>query len=350
MLKVAIKRSDYSNVEEKIREGINLIGGIKKFIKKGDKVLLKPNLLRAADPKKAITTNPAIVRAIAKIVKEVGAEIYLGDSPAFGNVEKVAENSGIKKICDEFGIKILTFEGKVFKIDGKLIKSLILFKNFKDYKIINLPKLKTHSFAMYTGAMKNLFGIVPGMEKSKLHLRFQDKETFSQMLQDLNSEVKPVLNIMDGVLGMEGDGPNSGDPRYFNFIGVSEDAMALDLVCSKLMGFSDNEIPILDHNLKVEMIGDKIDVVKDLKKPKKMNLFSYLRPLRDYLVAIPACDEKKCISCRACFNICPAGAIKMERCPIFDYNKCIKCYSCHEVCPTHAIYLKKSFIMKILGI
>ncbi|PCJ58979.1 MAG: hypothetical protein COA79_11510 [Planctomycetota bacterium] len=213
------------------------LGGLDKFVSSGDKVLLKPNLVLKSTREKCALTDPCIIEAVIKLLKKIPVEIFLGDSPAFGSSLSVAKCNGIKQICDRYGVKIISFKNnkKVFSEEHSFHWSVSdTLSNFD--KIINLPKLKGHQQLYYTGAVKNLFGCIAGKKKFFHHMIEGDADyRFGKMLIEIASLVNPVLNIMDGIWAMAGNGPLKGEPVNVGLLGISTSPLLLDLaVCQEL--------------------------------------------------------------------------------------------------------------------
>ncbi len=364
--KVSIKNCntyELENLKKSIEESIKDIGGISKFIKNTDSVLLKPNLLMAKKPEDSVTTHPAIIEALILILREHNiTNIAVGDSPAIEGTEKVLKSSGIYEVCKKYNVKTIEFiqEKTLENNENKIMKRMALSKEALSYnKIINLPKMKTHSFTIFTGAVKNMFGLVPGKKKLVFHMKHRDPLEFCDMLLDLINTAKPCLNIMDGVSGMEGNGPSGGEPRKFNKIITGEEAIAVDNIACDFLGLK--KVPIITTAKKRNLLGSNLEHIeiygsytklKDVKYPK-LGLIASARGLfavlRKHTAKYPYVKDGKCVSCSKCFEICPADAIKMTKVedkliPVFDYKKCIRCYCCHEVCPVKAIDLKKPIL------
>jgi ferredoxin len=209
---------------------------------------------------------------------------------------------------------------------------------------------------VYTGAIKNLYGIIPGGLKKNFHVQYPDKETFSSMLLDLYLAVKPNLNIMDAIIAMEGQGPSAGNPRKLGLIFASSDALALDVAATSTVGL---KVPMIEEAKKrklpyakhsdIEIVGNKIRV-RNFKSPYLIinRIPSFLVKIaRYFLTRRPVVDKNKCTGCAKCAEICTRQIIKMvEGYPKIDYSKCIRCYCCHEYCPSKAYKLKQSFILK----
>lgn len=366
-LKVSIARCDeYADnlVEQAVEEALLPLGGMGKFVKKGDKVLLKVNLLIGKVPEDAVTTHPSIVRAVANQVIKAGGKPSVGDSPSassFQTFEHTASIAGFKAVCDELKIPLveLTNPREAKNPKAKVSKSFMISEKLNDYDvIINLPKLKTHSLTIFTGAVKNIYGCISGRHKGLYHVTFQDGRRFSDMLLDLYDTVKPDLNIMDGIIGMEGNGPSGGEPKQIGVIIAGGNSLAVDAVATTIVGIYDyvplfklakqRKLPGASIS-EINVVGEKIDDVKipQIKMPEH---FSYaMAPsfmkgfVRNQLLDKPMLEPELCIGCESCKNICPKHAITMvDKKPEFDYKKCIRCYCCQEVCPKKAIVLRGS--------
>ena len=266
---------DKTRLFEAIHHIFELLGGIGRYVKEGQIVLLKPNMLSAKEPERGITTHPMVLEAMIQEVRSVGAEVWIGDSPsgAIKGIKRFWENTGYRELADRMDVRLVNFEAEGTVIRQTETKKYYVAKSiFKADVIINLPKFKTHGFTLYTGAIKNIFGILPGLQKATLHKQFPHPKNFSNILVDLYSLVKPALHVMDGVLGMEGNGPATGDRRQTGLLLASEDGVALDAVASHLMGFGENEIDAIclagERNLgenrleKIQIVGADIKDVK----------------------------------------------------------------------------------------
>jgi len=353
---VSILKSSYSDID--ISALLAPIGGMGNFINKGDNVLLKMNLLSARSPEEAVTTHPQFVRAIAREVKKAGGLPYIGDSPAgiFSrrSLSKAYAQTGIKRMAEEEGIPLNYDTGskKVIIPDGKKLKKVSICNYvLKADKIIGIPKLKTHSLQYLTLACKNMFGAVPGLSKAKYHALFPGKMAFGEMILELCTHLKPHLFIMDGILGMHGQGPAGGDPVDIGISLASTDFAAIDITVCKLINIEPAGIPVLKKAKLRGMWPDKIEypllkpednIIKDFKMP---NTASHLRNGKRGKVKSPVITNK-CEGCGECKKICPKQAIKIvDDLAHVDYSICIRCYCCHEVCPVNAIKLRNKKIL-----
>ncbi len=228
-----------------MKAGLGLLGGIGAFVKPGEKIVLKPNVLIGASPERCVCTHPAILSAAGKILLEAGAKVTWGDSPAVGGAVNM-NLSGLKKAADDIGIELADFShGRAVMHSAALLSHrLVIADAVLDADgVISLPKLKTHGLTRFTGAVKNQFGCVPGLLKNQQHARMPDVLNFAAMLVDINTLVRPRLYIMDAVMAMEGNGPRSGRPRKLGLLLISSDPIALDAVACKLIDLDPAFVP-----------------------------------------------------------------------------------------------------------
>src|SRR4030042_7080505 len=365
---VRCQNYDEEKVLSALRQSIDLIGGIQTFVKEGSRVLLKPNLLYGKSPEKAVTTHPSILRGMIQIVREAGGIPFIGDSPSVGSLMKTAEKAGIKAVSDEMKCPLVEFDKPVLprKGGGKIFKQLEIDQTVLEADvIINLPKFKTHSLTLLTLGVKNLFGCVPGPRKALWHLKAgDDRKFFAQVLVDIYQVIQPSLTILDGIVGMEGNGPNSGRPIPLELILASGDSLSLDQIVCDLL-----KIPrksLLTNRVAFEqgMGKDEVEVfgegVEDVKIPKfqfpslsqiDWGLPGFLsRALKNALTSKPVISEEICKNCDQCAKICPPNAlVRKGKNLFFDYKQCIRCFCCLEVCPEGAILIKPGWALKLVS-
>ncbi len=382
MSNVSISRCssyEYDTVKSAVRSSMELLGGMSAFIDPGEKVLLKVNLLLKRKPEKVTTTHPAIVQAVAELVLEAGGMPIIGDSPGGyhfynkGTLEDVYETCGMKYAAAVSGAE-LNYNTDVVDVpypEGKIMKSIKTIKPVLDVdKIINIPKIKTHMMTVYSGAVKNMFGIIPGSYKAEYHLRFDDTGDFADLLIDICSFSKPILTIMDAVIGMEGYGPTNGSPKKVGLVISSADPYALDAVAADIIGLGALQVPTvrksIDRGLydgdinKVEVLGESISDIKvpDFKKPTvkvAFNIYSILIPkpllkrINRFIKPTPRFNKVKCKGCGMCAKSCPPAAIAMKQGkPEVQLDKCIRCFCCHELCNFDAVSIKRPWFLRIL--
>ena len=321
----------------------------------GKKVLIKPNFLKPSSPDKAIITHPKLLFAVFELLKDSGAKIYLGDSPGFGSLEAVLKRAEIFPHLVKYDVNLADFS-RTTKVNPKYS---LIFKEFElpeilfeCDEIINIPKLKTHQMMLLTLAVKNLYGCIYGAKKIKLHLTAgENHDLFATLLLDIYLTVKPAINILDGVLGMEGDGPASGEVRKFNLMASSDDALLLDFEVTKLLSVVPDRVPYLKVALRHNLIEksykvDKADFVIADKRPIKLpkshavnfSLPHFLHKIaKRYFLSYPKISDV-CKICGVCMKHCPVSAIKIKGKKAFvDKAKCIRCFCCQELCEHNAV-------------
>lgn len=371
---VITKCTDYINEEvyEAIKKSVDLLGGIGAFVKKGERILLKPNLLSAKPPEAAVTTHPAVVRAVIRLVKEAGATPFVGDSPGIGSAVNVAQKCGIAAVAKEFDVEVIGLSTSVVveNTAGKTFKRLEIAKEAIEADgIINIPKLKTHAQMFLTLGVKNMFGCVVGARKPQWHMAAGvDTGAFARMLVDTYLFLKPRLTIVDGIVGMEGNGPGSGgDPRKLGLLFASPDCIALDRVITEVLGAKAHDLPTtrvaekdktgLTDIDRINILGEKIKDVKihDFKFPPLIGIefklpLSLHGYLRKPLTARPSINKKECTLCNMCVDICPPGIMTKRDKIDIDYDKCIRCFCCLEICPEGAISVKNGWLKRLLAV
>lgn len=351
--KVAVvKCSSYkqSEVDSAIINSLNLINF--KF-KKDMKVLIKPNVV-GNFPKKQIacTTNPALVETVCKILKKSKCEIFVGDSP-FTNAESSFTASGIDKVAKKYGKLIIFEQDKTANIhdeNAKILKNFKVSKTLKEADlIINMPKLKTHVLTKFTGAVKNLYGTILGGMKQRIHLKAKGDKNFSKILIDIYQNVKPELTIMDAVIGMDGEGPTSGNPQKVGLILASKNGIALDIAATKMIGLNPKKVYYLRESIKrkiypdynFENVGMKLPQL-NFEIPGVKEKSNALKNLGKLFMEKPiTLYETKCVKCGTCAKHCPTKSIKLSPFPTINRKTCIRCFCCIEICPHDAMKLGK---------
>lgn len=364
---------DRATLRKKIETGLADIGMAPDDFKNA-RVALKPNLLNASPVEKAVVTHPEFFRAVVDTVKSYGGAPVLVESPAFQSLEKVVSKTGYDAIIRDERIPVWNNRDTVvahnpsarkyrrFEIAAPLADADI---------IINLPKFKTHEITYITAAVKNLFGVIPGLNKSQWHVRAKTKSEFSEFLLDLYGAIvsefsasKKIVHIADAVIGMEGAGPGaSGTPRRIGAIVAGVDAIAVDFVLAAIVGIDSAKVTTITSGAArglgaasfddIDICGGRISdfSIKGFQPPKTgiadvVKNWSLERDImKNLLVERPFPVEGTCTLCYQCKKICPVGAIGMadapRRVPLYDYSKCIRCYCCMEICPEAAIRLKR---------
>jgi len=344
------------------------LGGMEAFVKPGQKVLLKPNLLSGKTPDKAVTTHPEIVRAVVKLVQEAGGEVSIGDSPGIGSPENVARKSGILAVAEETNCPFVPFETAVtiHPTGGKFQQFEVAEELLAADVIINLPKLKTHQMMGLTCGVKNMFGAIVGLRKPRLHLQAgTDKAFFALMLLELCEALSPALTIVDAVVGMEGEGPGSGDPVQIGALLAGSHPQAIDTVATELVGMKPHQVwtqqqaietgrPYTDLT-QLDLCGTSLESLKinNFRQAKMTDVNFGLKGalkhhLRHALTARPVPDHNLCVRCNDCVTHCPPEAMKIEHNRlIIDYDQCIRCFCCQELCPHGALMTKQGILLRL---
>jgi len=355
-----------------LKRSLNLLGGLEKFIKTGSRVFVKINHLSPpSPPEKAIVTHPFFTGEVLRLLKEFNLKITVGDDIQSDAKKDGFLISGYRQVCNELGIRLVNLKKNGFRAvecKGEVLKKVYISPPVLEADfIINLPKLKTHSFTAFTGAVKNMFGIIPLGLRLDYHRQYIKNELFSQMLVDIFSCAPPHLTLMDGVIAMEGEGPSAGNLVNAGLILASQDAVAVDAVASKVIGFNPLDIytTLFAHERglgvgkmeNIEIMGENIHDV-ELRNFKKSALavgllrrkipsllYAYIQ---SQLTFIPEVVSSRCNACMECINICPCNAAKLvQDSSWIDEGLCIHCMCCHEVCRFRAIKLKQSFMGKV---
>jgi len=371
MAKISISKLDSYEIEliqKAVNQSLDNLGGLAKFIKKYDTVLIKPNILLAKRPEEAITTHPAVINAIIKAVKDVGAVPYVGDSPGgfVGNVDRHWEITGIEEVCNRLDVEILNFEASgVYEKELNGFKYHIAKPVLDADFVINVPKIKTHGLTTFTCALKNMYGAIPGLTKINYHKESPKPYEFSSLVVDIYNLTKPDLNIVDGIIGMDGNGPSSGNPKELGLILASTDGVALDSYICYILGKDPQKVntnQIAYERGLGELEIDNIDVLGyvpqpryDFKWPSSMastNMIPrfLLKRLMKFLWKRPAINKERCTNCKTCIKSCPVTALTSGLdIPEFNNSECINCLCCIEMCPEKAIYQDKSLLAKLIS-
>ncbi len=370
---------DKQEVRSALIELLAPLGGLD-WVRPGMRIAIKANLVTFMKPEAAATTHPALLCALIELLTERGASVTLGDSPGglynglylnrvyAATGMKAAEQAGAA-LNKDFSVKEASFPeakaAKTFSYTGWLDEA---------DAIINFCKLKTHGMMAMSGAAKNMFGAVPGTVKPEYHYRFPNPADFADMIVDLNEYFKPRLAIIDGVVGMEGNGPTAGTPRPIGILIASENPHAADLIGSAVIGLAPQEVPTLTTAIKRGLIPDSpealptagIDwkgrIIPDYQLVETTHSLRFSRDSEQFfgklfakiadsaLASRPKLRKNECVGCRECEKICPADAITMKnKKPRIDRKTCIRCFCCQEFCPKGALKVHRPALAKILS-
>jgi len=365
---------DPDSVKAALTTAIELLGGISQFVRTGQSVLIKPNMLSPHPPEKAVTTHPSLVEAVVELVRAAGGIPSIGDSPGFYKFSRVAEVSGIGEAARRAGALLVPFEREeeIATAGGCLMKKLVVAREVtRADAIISLPKFKTHNLTCITAAIKNHFGYVPGLKKAEMHFRFSDGDRFSHMLADIARSLPARLHILDAVVGMDGNGPAAGDPFRMGLIIAGSDPVAVDSTACRVVGIDPLIIPMIRIASErgvgnaaeelIETVGEAIERVRvsgfrytpPAETGRLLPLPAFLsRRFKNWIVLRPRILHNVCTRCGACVEVCPAGpkALSLERGRIrINDRACILCYCCNEICPSRAIRLRRGFAAGVLA-
>ncbi|WHH57913.1 DUF362 domain-containing protein [Petroclostridium sp. X23] len=363
---------EYEHVKAAVTECFERINGMKEQMKPGAKVLIKVNLLKKNKPEDAVTTHPSVIQAMVEYLQNQGCIVVLGDSPGGPFTERMLRSvytaSGMVEVAEKTGC-MLNYDTSVVEVSNDKalrLKNMQVIKILEEVDfVISAAKLKTHGMMTFTGAVKNLFGVIPGLTKADYHLKMSSVDNFSEHLIDICEYVCPVFSIIDGIEGMEGDGPAAGDKRQVGLIMASANPYALDVAAAYIVGINPQSVPTIRMAEKRGLCkgsvndyaieGIKIEELKisPFKLPKSIsiNFVGGRVPkfIEDWVMGTlrpkPVFDYALCISCGDCHRSCPPKVIDMSSGkPVVDLNKCIRCFCCHELCPKKAVDIKKHWL------
>ena len=359
---------DDALLKERLIALLHPLGGIERFVSPGQRVLLKPNLLAGKPPEAAVTTHPALVKAMIELVQQAGAQVLVGDSPGLGSFERVAEKTGISHAVEAAGGRLMPF-GETRRVGTTgTFRQLELATAYLDADVvINLPKLKTHEMMTLTCGVKNLYGTVVGAAKAGLHLTAgHSKELFAGLLLEIAFARPVALTIVDGIIAMEGDGPNSGTPRQLGLLLAGENPVAIDTVAAHLAGIPASLLPVEQEARRRGLPGTELDQISVVGNnsllpasppfalPKGLDvqfgLPGFLKVLlRSQLSPVPVANKEQCTLCGVCRDACPPEAITLTKNALkVDSGRCIRCWCCRELCPQHAMELQRGLLLRIL--
>ena len=352
---VMIHPATYENCQKAVERAFDLFPQDLK----GKKVVLKPNVLRKSEAAEHIVTHPAILQAVVeRVEKESPAEIVVGDNPglhAYGDNQPSFEKTGLLKAAKGY-----------YRNLGDTSRQMPFNPEYIDYVgvseeimaadvLISLPKFKTHGLTVMTGAIKNSYGFLPGAQKARLHQLAGSPERFHDMIVDIYQLRIPDLFIMDGVFGMEGNGPASPDVREIGVVLAADNGVAMDSVVAQMMGINPETLRFL-QKARESGLGDfaeaaiEVDgamfIIPDFKLPPSSGALIASNPeianmMQSKMELRPSVDEELCVACEACVDQCPASALAMkDELPEVDKELCITCFCCQEICPEKAITLQ----------
>ena len=364
---------DPDAVYRALSRGVELLGGADRFVAPGERMLLKPNILAGESPDKAVTTHPSVLAGAVRLLREAGAEVRFGDSPGLDDPTRAARRSGLLDAGIRRGAELAEFShaSPLDNPTGTSVSSFPVAQAIHECDgVVNLPKMKTHQLTRITGAVKNLFGCIPGKRKALYHVQFRDVDQFSELLVELNLCLRPRLHVLDGIVAMEGNGPRSGDPRRMHVLILSQDPVAVDATFCRLVGLDPTFVPttMVGHEKglghyeqdRIELVGEPLEALVDrdfsvIRKPVYDNAsYAHYKVIKHAVLPRPVIDAAACIKCGRCVEACPVPgkALRFENGrrspPRYDYDLCIRCYCCHEMCPERAIEKRTPLLGRML--
>jgi len=361
-----------AEVNRALATALELLGGWEPLLPPDGPIYLKPNLAGPFPPERAVTTHPAVVSAVARLLKAARREVTVGDSPAGparpGYLRFLYRRTGMEEVARDLGLNLdLNLEPVEVKLPhARSLRVVTLNRSFASAPaLLNLPKFKTHLFARLTGAVKNLYGAVSGMMKVAYHTRLKDPADFMGLLLDLVDYLQPRLQVVDAVVGMEGDGPTWGRPRQVGFLLAGVNPLAVDWVMSQMMGLAPAAVPLFQvaPPPPVEVMGVPLEQARIIgfRHPSPNTMedglegLSWLpRRLKEYLgkelLPRPGIIPELCAGCALCAESCPQQAIRLvDHKAMVDLSRCIRCWCCNEVCPQGAVELSRSRLGRLMA-
>ncbi len=372
---VACPSYESKTVQNALKQVLEPFGGLS-WVRPGMCIVIKANLVSMMKPEKAATTHPALLSALVELLVERGAEVIVGDSPG-GLYNQVFLN----RVYSATGMKEVESVGATLNTDFSIAEAHFekaeVMRDFvytayldRADAIINFCKLKTHGMMGMSGAVKNMFGVIPGTYKPEYHFRFPEHADFARMLVELNVYFKDKIKLclMDAVVGMEGNGPTQGTPRQIGALLAAETPYPLDLAGAFLIGLGKDDVPTIEMSCKMGFIpesAEKLEICGALAPfvqddYKNIHVHRSLQFegkgkfaamfVRTALRSEPRVNKRECIGCKKCAEICPAKAIVMrDGKPIIDRRACITCFCCQEFCPKGAMKVHRPLIARLVN-
>ena len=277
---ISAQTYDVDALQRQVEALLAPMGGMERFVKAGDRVLLKPNLLTGSRPTKECTTRPELVYCIAKRVQAAGGEPFLGDSPAFGSAHGVAKANGLLPWAKKANVPIVEMHGKRYPIENDDFDNFLLSKEAMDADVvINIPKVKSHVQLTMTLGVKNLFGCVPGKMKAWWHMEAgKDRQRFGTMLVETAKAIDPELTIIDAIVGHEGNGPINGEPRQIGVLAASDSVFALDRAMLEVLDVAPASVPTVVESQRLGLCPALSEIAFLLEQPDDLKIDGWKLP------------------------------------------------------------------------
>lgn len=346
-----LKTTHLDRIAAKVVEMLARVTGVETC---GQRILLKPNAVGPYPPSAGVTTSPPLIQALCDALPERGYEILVGDCPgeSSGTTEEIFVKTGIFAAS---GKRFINLGQQAQQVVFPCRKSglVAIAKAVLDADVVvSLAKLKTSCYMMFSGAVKNNYGIIPGTQKAKIHNEFPGRDDFADMLIDLAAIPKKLVAVIDGSTVMDGNGPVHGHIRTENIYIISEDVFAADYAVAQLLGLKINEVPVLKQAQKrglffpeeVEMESEASLPLANIQLPITLSSYQHETSAAvadekvEHIASIKmVVDQNRCTCCGHCTRVCPVQAMQMTPYPTIQHAKCIRCYCCNELCQVGAI-------------
>jgi len=257
---------DPDAVQESLDRALDLLGGLEKFVRSGDRVLVKPNLLTAQSAENAATTHPQVLDALLARLLDLGARPSLGDSPAFGWVAGVATACGIAAVAKKHGVPLVDFTrpAPIAGVRPDVRRQFITDRALLEADVvINVGKLKAHRQLGFTAATKNLYGCMPGKRKAYFHFERGNRDAdFARLIASFAYSIPVHLNLLDAVVAMQRDGPSGGDPRPVGALLAGTDPAAVDTVAAELIRVPESNRLLLHACRELRLGSPQMDTIE----------------------------------------------------------------------------------------
>jgi len=297
-------QADYAQIRRAVQQSLDLIGGIRDIVKPKDLVLINPSWVAPPVERDAgCITIPEVTRAVADIVKDIGARPVIAESSAIGvDSEKVIEQSGYFKLR-ELGYEVIDLKSLKTTVDLP-VENAMVFERIQTWDlvqqadvIISVPKLKTHDQTEMTCAIKKLKGLLTDKNKKAMH-----RQGLFEGVIDLLAAVKPGLAVVDAIVCQEGAGPIFGKPVEMNLILAGKDLVAVDAVSARLIGYDPRET-LLTVNAAQRGLGEMdSERIEILGEPLENVRRRFLRAIEDEPVTMEGFElihgQAACTGCR----------------------------------------------------
>lgn len=330
----------------------------------GRRVLIKPDFLYLASPAQAVTTHPMLLKAICAYFLDHNAKVTVRSRHLSGRFSRFLQQGGYRDVLAGMPVSVDTFKRAVLVEFGEPFGKINLPREVVETELfVNVPKLKTHCRVGLNGCVSNIFDCVTLREKRHCYLAVDgDVKQMASLMAKITHTLMPEVNIMDGITGLQGQGPGvRGTPMDFSILATGNNAFSVDWVLGRYLGISRRRLPILEQAAMMnlfdpnnqEIVGE-FYTMDNVELPPRRGDFSVPEKLAEkarkfwYQRVVQKGD---CDLCGACTKVCPPEIIKFERGAhkvVIDPLKCIRCYSCMAACPKGALAVETPLRGKLM--